>query len=156
MPSQQNAKWPTLSISEEDNTRVKELQKLPGVFRNVESRDVLMTAAAIATKMRLPASVQAKNSGTDIIHTAILNSEPLTQYRQFMILIYYITQSDGTDLANMSDIKAIVDNFKDYAHRGLLYLSEKCKELNGNSELLAQYGEALANLKSELRADTKI
>jgi uncharacterized membrane protein YjjP (DUF1212 family) len=106
--------------------------------------------------MKLPASVQAKNSGTDIIHTAILNSEPLTQYRQFMILIYYITQSDGTDLTNMSDIKAIVDNFKDYAHRGLLYLSEKCKELNGNSELLAQYGEALASLKSELRADTKI
>ena len=156
MPSKQNAKWPTLSISEEDNARVKELQKLPGVFRNVETKDVLMTAAAIATKMKLPAAVQAKNSGADITHAAILNSEPLTQYRQFMILIYYITQPDGTDLTNMSDIKAIVDNFKDYAHRGLLYLSEKCKELNGNSELLAQYSETLANLKSELKADTKI
>lgn len=156
MPSQQNAKWPTLSISEEDHTRVTELAKLPGVFRNVDPRDILMTAAAIATKMKLPASIQTKNSGKDIIHSAILNSEPLTQYRQFMILIYYITQSDGADLTNMSDIKAIVDNFKDYAHRGLLYLSEKCKQLNGNSELLAQYGETLANLKSELKADTKI
>ena len=156
MPSQQNTKWPTLSISEEDNVRVKELQKLPGVFRNVESRDILMTAAAIATKMKLPASVQAKTTGADIIHTAILNSESLTQYRQFMILIYYITQSSDEDLTNMSDVKAIVDNFKDYAHRGLLYLSEKCKQLNGNNELLAQYGETLAGLKNELKADTKI
>ena len=154
MPSQQNTKWPTLSVSEEDNTRIKELQKLPGIFRNIESKDILMTAATIAAKMNLPASAQSKTSGTDIIHAALLNSESMTQYRQFMIVIYYITQSDSSDLTDMSNIKAIVDNFKDYAHRGLLYLSEKCKQLNGNNELLNQYGEALADLKDELKADT--
>ena len=141
-----------LSVSDEDISIIKELANLPGVFRNVEQRDILMTAAALGYKLKLPEAVQAKTTGNDIMNGPTLGSEPLKSYRQFIILIYYKTKVGDGELTEMSDTKAMVENFKDYAHRGLLYLREKCKELHGNEELLSMYEESLLSVKNNLKS----
>ena len=146
-----STKWPMLSVSDADFAIIKELRSSPGVFRSVEARDILMTAAAISVKNKWPEAPQTKTTGNDIMNGPTLGSEPLSQYRQLMILIFYITQCKDGELGTMSDTKATVENFKDYAHRGLLYLSEMCKDPHGNEKLLKQYNEALAAVKSELK-----
>jgi len=146
-------RWPMLSISDVDFDIIKELRALPGVFRSAESRDILMTAAALGYKMNLPEAVQARTFGNDIMNGATLSSAPLSSYRQFIILIYFKTKVGDSELTEMSDTKAMVENFKDYAHRGLLYLREKYKEPHGNEELLKQYENALLAVRKKLKSE---
>ena len=151
-----STQWPMLSVSDADFEIIKELRNLPGVFRSAEARDILMTAAAIGVKNKLPADMQAKTTGNDIMNGPTLGSEPLSQYRQLMILMFYLTRIESDDLAQMSNTKEIVENFKDYAHRGLLYLRDIYKEQNGNERLLKQYEDALNIVSVKLKEEAKI
>ena len=144
--------WPMLSISHADNDIVKRIREYPGgVLRNVEARDILMVAASIALDLKLPeAPPQLETRGSDIMNGPTLGSDPLESYRQKMLVIYYSTAANG-DLSVMNDTKAIVENFKDYAHRGLLYLSNTYLTRDGDDQLRSYFEEKLNRFKKILK-----
>lgn len=142
--------WPMLSISREDNEIVKRIREYPGgVLRNQEARDVLMVAATLALDLNLPETPpQLKTSGSDIMNGPTLGSDEQESYRQKLLVIYYATVAKG-DLSMMNDTKAIVENFKDYAHRGLLYLATTYLTRDGDEKLRAYFGEKLNRFKKK-------
>lgn len=142
--------WPMLSISRADNEIVKRIKEYPGgVLRSIEARDVLMIAASLALDLKLPETPpQLETRGSDIMNGPTLGSDPLEGYRQKMLVIYYATAANG-DLATMNDTKAIVENFKDYAHRGLLYLSNAYLTRDGDEKLRQYFEEKLNRFKKK-------
>ena len=65
-----------------------------------------------------------------------------------MLVIYYATAANG-DLSAMNDTKAIVENFKEYAHRGLLYLSNTYLTRDGDEKLRSYFEEKLNRFKKK-------
>ena len=141
--------WPMLSISKDDNEIVKRIRDYPGVLKSVESRDILMFAASLAVDLKIPETPpQLETRGSDIMNGPTLGSDPLESYRQKMLVIYYATVAKG-DLSSMNDTKAIVENFKDYAHRGLLYLENNYLTRDGDEKLRSYFGEKLNRFKKQ-------
>lgn len=141
------AKWPMLSISLSDNELVKKIKVAPGPLQSRDDRDILMIAASIAVALNIAPAPQQKTTGHDIMNGPTLGSAPLDDYRQHMLLVYWSTKVKGDDLSEMGDTKAIVENFKDYAHRGLLYMSEVYLKPDGDKKLEDKFLELMKTFK---------
>ena len=146
-------KWPMLSISEEDDNLVKKIKKATGSLQSIQDRDILMIAASIAVALNIPASPQKTTKGHDIMNGPTLSSVPLEDYRQHMLLIYWATRIKGDDLSEMGNIKEVVENFKDYAHRGLLYLNETYLKPDGDRKLQEKFLSLLTTATESDKAE---
>lgn len=141
------SKWPMLSISQEDNELVKRIKKAPGPLQSRDDRDILMIAASLATALNIAPSPQTKTTGHDIMNGPTLSSAPLDDYRQHMLLIYWSTKIKGDDLSELGDTKAVVENFKDYAHRGLLYMGDFYLKPEGDQKLEEKFLDLMKSFK---------
>jgi hypothetical protein len=72
-----------------------------------------------------------------VTHQSLINGDSYNEYRQYIALIYFET-SGKKDLKSMSDPKVMVDNFVDYARRGLYLLKAEYLESNDSDEKLLQ------------------
>lgn len=136
-------KWPMLSISNEDNEMVKKIKKATGSLQGIQDRDILMIAASIAVALEIPPSPQKVTTGHDIMNGPTLSGAPQEDYRQHMLLIFWATRVKGDDLSGMGDTKEIVENFKDYAHRGLLHLDNTYLKPGGDEKLREMFSSLL-------------
>lgn len=139
--------WPTIAISKDDQVIVKEIARFPGVLQSAEAKSILMIAAAMAVELDLDLSVSTKASSeggkADIIHSGLLRSPSYHEYRQYMLLIFYLTAGQHS-LKNMNDFKAIADNFVKLAHDGLRYLKIEYLKPNGSEKLEELFGEYIS------------
>ena len=140
-------KWPMLSISEEDNELVKKVKKFPGALQSIQDRDILMIAASIAVALDIKPAPQKETRGHDIMNGPTLSGAPLDDYRQHMLLMYWSTQIKNDDISSMGDTNAVVENFKDYAHRGLLYLNEVYLKPDGDQKLQDKFLDLVQRFK---------
>ena len=132
-------KWPMLSISPEDNEIVKKIRRSPGALESIQDRDILMVAAALAVNLNIAPAPQKTTKGHDVMNGPTLSGAPLEDYRQHMLVMYWITKIKDDDLSEMSNTSAVVENFKDYAHRGLLYLNEVYLKPGGDQKLQEKF-----------------
>ena len=120
MPTQQK-KWPGISVPDEDKKLIDRLIKQDGVLRSMDMKDLLMLAASIAVKKGAPELFDIKSGTNQIVHPTLLNDSGYREYRQYIALIFYLTNGNK-QLTNMSNTTIMTKNFIDYAQRGLRIL----------------------------------
>ncbi len=148
MSKRQN--WPSISICESDQDIVREISQYQGILRGTDTKDILMIAASLAVDMDIPeVPIPAGEHKKDIMHQSLLRSEAYREYRQYMLLIYYLTAGQR-DLKTMSDFKAIVDNFVDYAHRGLQLLKTSYLKAGGPEQFEDKFAEAIGKCQQPI------
>ncbi len=114
--------WPGISITEDDSELASRIIKQDGLLRNIDQKDLLLLAAALAVKNNAPQVIAGTGKRKDVTHQSLINGDNYNEFRQYISLIYFQT-AGKKDLNGMADPKAMVDNFIDYARRGL-YLME--------------------------------
>lgn len=140
--SYKDKKWPGISIYEEDRDLILSLSQQAGPLRGIDAKDALIIAAALAAKAKAPEVSPSKDRRIDTISPGNLNS--YTEYKQFIALIYYSTNG-GADLNSMNDPKVLVENFVDYARRGLRILKANyINSIDGGKKMEEQFAELLA------------
>jgi hypothetical protein len=139
-------KWPGISIHEEDRDIADRIRKQDGIFKGIDQKDLLMIAAAIALKTKVPATEPGSGKRTDTVNPGLINQDSYMEFRQYIALIYYTTIGEH-DLSSMSDPKVMIDNFVEYAHRGLQVLSMQYLESSeGDSRLEEMFVEYLGKV----------
>lgn len=142
--------WPYLRISKEDQETIKAISKYPGVLQSADMKDIMMVAAAIAVSADAPALEMPKGGEkTDVANSGALSSELYAEYRQYMILIYYLTAAKR-ELSNMNDTEAIVENFVDYSHRGLQMMKDSYLKSGGPEEFEKMFAKSISEMKEPL------
>lgn len=141
--------WPSVGISKEDQELVKTISKYPGVLQHAEMKDILMIAATLAVESNAPELEMPKGDKTPVIHGSLLSGENYNEYRQYMILIYFLTKGKR-ELSNMSDLSDIVNTFVDYAHRGLQIMKDKYLKNDGPEEFEKMFSKAIAKIEKPL------
>lgn len=142
---EEKSKWPGVSINDEDYQIIESLRAKNGPFRGIDRKDAMMIAAAIALRNDLPESGNALlKCNNQIIHPSLLNGEGYDTYRQYISLIFFHGKGKK-DLDSMNDTAAMVSNFIDYSHRGLMMLKANYIDSNNttNEELYKEFIEAL-------------
>lgn len=119
--------WPGISISEEDSELATRIIKQDGLLRSIDQKDLLLLAAALAVKNNAPEVITGSGKRKDVTHQSLINGDNYNEYRQYISLIYFQTVGKK-DLKSMADPKAMVDNFIDYARRGLYLLKAEYLE----------------------------
>ena len=138
-------KWPGISITEDDSELATRIIKQDGLLRSIDQKDLLLIAAAIAVKNDAPEIVPKTTKRKDVTHQSLINGEAYNEYRQYISLIYFQT-AGKQDLKSMGDPKLMVENFIDYARRGLYLLKAEYLETNDSNErLLNDFVELLKN-----------
>lgn len=144
--SYNDKKWPGISIYEEDRDFIENIARQPGPLKGVTAKEALMIAAAIAVKANAPEVAPSQDRKIDSISPGNLNS--YTEYRQFIALIYYLTNGNQ-DINSMNDPKILVENFVEYARRGLKMLKANYSEsIDGGKNLEEQFGQLLSAVKN--------
>lgn len=128
-------KWPGISVTEEDRQIIKRLQDYDGVLRSADMKDIFLMAASIAVKKEVPAYISSDSRSSQIVHPDLLNKEEYAEYRQYISLIFFLTEGKK-ELANMSDTGVMVKNFIDYGERGLRLLERDYLDANDGSNRL--------------------
>ncbi len=136
-------KWPGISITEDDSELATRIIKQDGILRNIDQKDLLMLAAALAIKTNAPDVIAKSTKRKDVTHQSLINGENYSEYRQYISMIYYQTEGKK-DLKSMADPKAMVDNFVNYARRGLhLLRAEYLESKDSDEALLKDFVELL-------------
>lgn len=139
--------WPSISIPEADREIIKKIAAYPGgVLQGIEAQDALMLAAALAIKSDIPETTSAEGKKVDVVHQGLLRDEAHHEYRQYMLLIYYLT-GGKRDLNRMSDFREITKNFVEYAHRGLQMLKMLYLKPDGSEGLEGSFREYVGEIK---------
>ena len=120
-----NKKWPGVAIPENDRDLINRISQQDGILNNIDSKDILMIAASLALKSNAPEVSPPTSRRIDTISPGNLNS--YTEYKQYIALIYYKTAGKH-DLNSMDDPRLMIDNFIDYARRGLQILKSSYLE----------------------------
>lgn len=127
--------WPGISITEEDSELASRIIKQDGLLRNIDQKDLLLLAAALAVKNNAPQVIAGTGKRKDVTHQSLINGDNYNEFRQYISLIYFQT-AGKKDLKSMADPKIMVDNFVDYARRGLYLLKAEYLETNDSDERL--------------------
>lgn len=127
--------WPGISITEEDSELASRIIKQDGLLRNIDQKDLLLLAAALAVKNHAPQVIAGTGKRKDVTHQSLINGDNYNEFRQYISLIYFQT-AGKKDLKSMADPKVMVDNFVDYARRGLYLLKAEYLESNDSDEKL--------------------
>lgn len=127
--------WPGISISEEDSELASRIIKQDGLLRNMDQKDLLMLAAALAVKNNAPEVIARTGKRKDVTHQSLINGDSYNEFRQYISLIYFQT-AGKKDLKSMADPKIMVDNFISYARRGLYLLKAEYLESSDSDEKL--------------------
>lgn len=127
--------WPGISISEEDSELASRIIKQDGLLRNMDQKDLLMLAAALAVKNNAPEVIALTGKRKDVTHQSLINGDSYNEFRQYISLIYFQT-AGKKDLNSMADPKIMVDNFINYARRGLYLLKAEYLESNDADQKL--------------------
>jgi hypothetical protein len=127
--------WPGISISEEDSELASRIIKQDGLLRNMDQKDLLMLAAALAVKNNAPEVIARTGKRKDVTHQSLINGDSYNEFRQYISLIYFQT-AGKKDLKSMADPKIMVDNFINYARRGLYLLKAEYLESNDADQKL--------------------
>lgn len=130
-----NKKWPGISIPEEDRDLINRISQQDGILNGIDSKDLLMIAASLATKSKAPEIAPATSRNIDTISPGNLNS--YSEYKQYIALIYFQT-TGNRDLNSMGDPKVMISVFVDYARRGLQMLKTGYLESPDGSEKLEE------------------
>ena len=128
-------KWPGVAIPEEDRDLINRISHQAGVLQDIDAKDMLMIAASVAVKSNAPPVSAPTTRRIDTISPGNLNS--YTEFKQYVALIYFLTSGNG-DLNTMEDPKRMVENFIDYARRGLQILKVNYLEAQNASEKLEE------------------
>lgn len=121
--------WPGISITEDDSDLATRIIKQDGLLRNIDQKDLLLLAAALAVKNNAPELIASPGKRKDVTHQSLINGDNYSEYRQYISLIYFQT-AGKKDLKSMADPKTMIDNFVDYARRGLYLLKTEYLESN--------------------------
>jgi magnesium-transporting ATPase (P-type) len=127
--------WPGISIPEEDSELVTSIIRQDGLLRSMNQKELLLLAAALAVKKEAPEVIESSGKRKDVTHQSLINGDNYNKYRQYISMIYYQT-AGKKDLKSMADPKLMVDNFVDYARRGLRLLKVEYLESNNSDEEL--------------------
>lgn len=142
-----NTRWPSVFTTSTDKGIIRAIAEQDGYLQNIDTKDLLLIAAAIAVKNEIPrdGGIDIKRSEmSEAISYANLNSVSYNEYRQYISAIYYTTKADK-NVDNMKDVGEMVKNFEDYAHRGIIYLKENyLNNKDGNKELFDDYVDYLS------------
>lgn len=129
--------WPGISITEEDSELATRIIKQDGILRSIDQKDLLLLAAALAVKNNAPEVISGFGKRKDVTHQSLINGDNYNEYRQYISLIYFQT-AGKKDLKSMADPKVMVDNFVDYARRGLYLLKAEYLESSDSDEKLLE------------------
>lgn len=129
--------WPGISITEDDSELATRIIKQDGLLRNIDQKDLLLLAAALAVKNNAPEVIAGIGKKKDVTHQSLINGDSYSEFRQYISLIFFKTAGKN-DLKSMADPKAMVDNFVDYARRGLYILKVEYLGTNDSDEKLLQ------------------
>lgn len=132
-----NVQWPGISITEQDSELAQRIIKQDGLLRNIDQKDLLLIAAALAVKNNAPEVITSSGKRKDVTHQSLINGDNYNEYRQYISLIFFQTLGKK-DLKSMADPKVMVDNFIDYARRGLYLLKSEYLESNDSDQKLLQ------------------
>lgn len=138
--------WPGISITEDDSELAARIIKQDGLLRNIDQKDLLLLAAALAVKNNAPEVITGLSKRKDVTHQSLINGDNYNEYRQYISLIYFQTVGKK-DLKSMADPKAMVDNFVDYARRGLYLLKAEYLESKEADEKIIQDFVGLMKLR---------
>lgn len=127
--------WPGISITEQDSELAARIIKQDGLLRNIDQKDLLLLAASLAVKNNAPEVISSPGKKKDVTHQSLINGDNYNEYRQYISLIFFQTMGKK-DLKSMADPKIMVDNFVDYARRGLYLLKAEYLESNDSDEKL--------------------
>jgi len=130
-----NVQWPGISITEQDSELAQRIIKQDGLLRNIDQKDLLLIAAALAVKNNAPEVITSSGKRKDVTHQSLINGDNYNEYRQYISLIFFQTLGKK-DLKSMADPKIMVDNFIDYARRGLYLLKSEYLESNDSDQKL--------------------
>ncbi len=136
--------WPGISITEDDSELATRIIRQDGLLRNIDQKDLLLLAAALAVKNNAPEVIASSGKRKDVTHQSLINGDNYNEYRQYISLIYFQT-AGKKDLKSMADPKTMVDNFIDYARRGLYLLKAEYLESNDSDEKLLEDFVGLVN-----------
>lgn len=135
--------WPTIRSTVTDKGIIDAIKAHDGRLRNIDSKDLLLIAAALAVKNNLPYDKGLEEKMSDTISYANLNGPAYQEYRHYISEIYFSTKANKS-VENMKDVTDMVRNFEDYAHRGILYLKDKYLDTkDGDEELFVNFVELL-------------
>ena len=127
--------WPSIKSTVTDKGIIDAIKAHDGRLKNIDSKDLLLIAAALAVKNGLPYDDGIKEKPSDTISYANLNGPAYREYRHYISAIYFATKA-GKNVENMKDVGDMVRNFEDYAHRGILYLKDKYLDAKDGDEAL--------------------
>jgi hypothetical protein len=137
--------WPTIRATQADKGIMDAIKSHDGRLKLIDSKDLMMIAAALAVEYNLPYDSRIQDKMSDTISYANLNTPAYEEYRHFISAIYFMTKAEKK-VENMKDVSDMVKNFEDYAHRGILYLKDKyLDEKEGDSELFMNFVELLSS-----------
>ena len=135
-------KWPGVYVTDSDDKILERIMKSDGILHSARKRDILLIAAAIAAKQNASEIVSTEKRSVNQIHQDTLNKQELSDYRQYLLLIYYMT-AGNKKLQNMNDTGAVVKNFEDYAQRGLRIMEQDYLTPDGSDNFLDNYLDTL-------------
>lgn len=128
-------KWTGISVTEEDRQIIKRIMDYDGVLKSANMQQILLIAASLAVKKNIPSLLITDARNSQIMHPDVLNKDENSEYRQYISLIYFLTEGKR-DLSNMADTSVMVRNFVDYGQRGLRFLEQDYLQSNSGSNKL--------------------
>lgn len=137
--------WPTIRSTVEDKGIIDAIKRADGKLMNIDSKDLLLIAASLAVKNKLPYDSGLESKMSDTISYANLNGPAYREYRHYISAIYFMTKAKGS-VENMKDVSDMVKNFEDYAHRGIVYLKDRYLDTkDGDNVLFMDYVDLLSD-----------
>lgn len=142
-------KWPGINVTSSDRDLIARIRQDDGVLKNMEMKQLLMMAATISVKKNLPKSHDnGEKLDKNVMHPTLLNQPDYEEYRQYIALLYYLTQGDKK-IESLNDASLMVKNFVDLAQRGLRYLETTYLESkSGSDDLMDEYLTLLESNKN--------
>ncbi len=86
--------WPGISITEDDSELATRIIRQDGLLRNIDQKDLLLLAAALAVKNNAPEVIASSGKRKDVTHQSLINGDNYNEYRQYISLIYFIVNPD--------------------------------------------------------------
>jgi hypothetical protein len=131
-------KWPGINITQSDRDLVSRIMDADGYLTSINIKDLLMMAAAISVKKKLPKVNTSTEEKFDrnVAHPTLMNQADYEEFRQYIALTYFLTVGNRK-IENLNDASAMVKNFVDQAQRGLRYLETNyVNSKNGSDDLM--------------------
>lgn len=131
-------KWPGINITQSDRDLVTRIMEADGYLTSINIKDLLMMAAAISVKKKLPKLNISSDEKYDrnVAHPTLMNQADYEEFRQYIALTYFLT-AGNQKIQNLNDAPAMVKNFVDQAQRGLRYLeSNYVNNKSGSDDMM--------------------